>query len=325
MLGNPDHAVGGLSVRPPAGVELRPLGRGDLGEALAMAREMRDLPPLPDPSTVSARWERLVNSADAAPFVATADDEPAGLAVLVFRRRLNFATFEGWLSNLYVRPRFRGRGVGRMLAEAVVAEWRLRQGHRILVQVPAAAEAARATLGHLGFGETMIAFELSPLVDRVVPLPMPDGVTLRPLVEDDFEAVTRLIAQFGPRRSPVPDRMDAMRRTFAMHARAVAAGEAGSLVADLEGSTVGVAIMEWRDPFWDLRRQAWIPDLVVTEPMRGRGIGRALLEHALRAAVWAGASEMVLESGLRRSAAHRLYAAAGFAASGSTYALERDG
>lgn len=324
MLDNPDRAVGGLAVRRPAGVELRPLGRDDIAQAVGMAREQRDLPPLSDPGSMRERWERVVNSADTAPFLATADDEPAGLVVLAFRRRLNFATFEGWLSDLYVRPPFRRRGIGRTLAEAAVAEWRLRQGHRILVEVPAQAAAARATLQPLGFVESMIDFRISLPAGGGRVAQVPSGVSIRPLEDADFDAVTRLIAEFGPHRSPVPDRMEAVRRTFASHARAVAAGDSGSLVADLEGTTIGVCILEWRDAFWNAGRMAWIPDLVVTEPMRGRGIGRALLAAGLQRAVAAGAGEMRLESGQRRATAHRLFASVGFETTGTTFTLERE-
>ena len=51
---------------------------------------------------------------DAAPFMAVADGEPAGIILFRFRRRLNRATYEGWVSDLFVREPFRARGIGRM-------------------------------------------------------------------------------------------------------------------------------------------------------------------------------------------------------------------
>ncbi|MGH2385491.1 MAG: hypothetical protein ACRDGB_10660, partial [Candidatus Limnocylindria bacterium] len=76
-LGNPDHAVGGLAVPRPHGVELRPLGRDDFADALAMARELYGLPDA-DPQPHRAGFERLVNDPDATPFLAIADGEAAG-------------------------------------------------------------------------------------------------------------------------------------------------------------------------------------------------------------------------------------------------------
>ncbi len=40
QLGNPDRPVGGLAVPRPDGVDLRPLGRDDFTDALALAREL---------------------------------------------------------------------------------------------------------------------------------------------------------------------------------------------------------------------------------------------------------------------------------------------
>jgi GNAT superfamily N-acetyltransferase len=168
----------------------------------------------------------------------------------------------------------------------------------------------------------MLDFRLAPV--RGDEAAAPPGVTIRPVAPEDGEAVTRLIAEFGPQRSPVPDRMEAVLRTYAAHVRAVEAGDAASVVAELEGMTVGVCTLEWRRPFWDGTLHAWIPDLVVTEPVRGRGIGRALLQHVLRLASDAGASEANLESGPHRASAHRLYLAAGFVQSGRTHVIRRD-
>jgi GNAT superfamily N-acetyltransferase len=150
------------------------------------------------------------------------------------------------------------------------------------------------------------------------------GVSIRPLADGDGDAVTRLIAEFGPRRSPVPDRMEAVLRTYAAHAREVATGRAASIVAELDGTTVGVCTLEWQRVFWTDALWAWIPDLVVTEPVRGRGIGRALLFAALRAAGDAGAAEVRLESGAQRAAAHGLYRSTGFVETGRTWILRRE-
>jgi GNAT superfamily N-acetyltransferase len=238
------------------------------------------------------------------------------------RRRLNFATFEGWISELVLPNEPAGRALGDSLVQALVAEWRLRGGHRILASVPADDLARRAVLEGAGFEEAFIDFRLAPV--RVPEGPMPPGGRVRPLAEGDADAVTRLVAEFGSRRSPVPDRMDAVLRTYAAHARDVAAGRAGSLVADLEGTTVGVCTLEWQRPFWTGDLVAWIPDLVVTEPMRGRGIGLALLASALGVAREAGAAEVRLESGAQRAAAHGLYRSTGFVETGHTLVLRRE-
>lgn len=313
-LGNPDRAVGGLSVRTPPGVDLRPLGRDDFGVALSLVRELYELPET-DAQAHRGRYDALLRSVDAAPFLALADGEPVGIVIFRFRRRLGFARFQGWLSDLYVRPAFREKRIGRALVQACVEEWRLRQGISMMLETGAANVAARGLYDSLGFVESGKHFQLRPVVVRGVPAPA--DVELRLMMIDDFEPVTRLLGELGV---PVPteERMDAVRRTFVDHLRG--AGNA-SRVAVLDGSVVGVCTFELREPFFTLSPQAWIPELVVTDQARGQGIGAALLDCVLAEAAAAGAYACVLESGPQRAAAQHLYTAAGFADVGSFYVL----
>jgi GNAT superfamily N-acetyltransferase len=317
-LGNPERAVGGLAVPRPAGVDLRPLGRDDFANALNLARELYGLP---DDATEPhrARFESLVNDVDATPFLAIVENEPAGFIGFRFRRRLNHATFEGWVSDLYVRERFRSRGIGRALLAAVLAEWRLRGGHQVMLEVGADRTAARAVYEAAGFVNQGKYFEIAPVRTRgVAPWA---GVEIRAVVDDDadFDATTKLLAELG-RPAPAEDRLSALRRTFAQH---VSRDDTGSMLALLDGTPIGFISLEFRQPFFTTRPQAWIPDLIVTESARGRGIGAALLDAAFDEALRRGAYAAVLESGHQRGAAHLLYAAAGMADLGSFYTLAR--
>jgi GNAT superfamily N-acetyltransferase len=318
---NPERAVGGIAVRTPPGIELRPLGRDDLRAAVAMARELHGHPPLDDVMPLRPLLDAIVNSVDTAPFMAIDAGEAVGLGILRFRRRLNFATFEGWLSELFVRKEARGRGIGRALLDALVAEWRLRGSHRLPAKAPTGASAAAALFASAGLEEWMLDFRLRPV--EVVPPPMPPAVVIRPLAESDGEAVTRLLAEFGPARTPAPDRMEAVLRTFAAHAADVRAGRAYSTVAELGDEAVGFCSFEWQRPFWTNELHAWLPDLIVAEAHRGRGIGRALLADALAHARAGGATQVSLESGPGRSAAHALYRSMGFDQTGRTFLLRR--
>lgn len=316
-LGNPDRPVGGLSVPRPDGVELRPLGRDDFSAALAMARELYALPDA-DPEPFRPHYEALVNDVDAAPFLALADGQPAGFIGFRFRRRLNHATFEGWISDLVVPERFRGRGIGRMLLAAVIAEWRLRRGHTLELEVGYERIAARALYEAAGFVERGKYFEIGPIRVRGI---QPDGVEIRPITDDDadFGAVTRLLAELG-RPAPTEEKLSALRRTFAEHVRR---SSTGSRLAFLDGTPVGFVSLELRHPFFTTAPQAWIPDLIVTEPARGRDIGAALLDAAFAEASVRGAYAAALESGHQRATAHRLYATAGMSDVGSFFTLDR--
>ena len=317
-LGNPDRPVGGLAVPRPAGVELRPVGRGDLADALMLVRELYALPDTPtEPHRTT--FEGLVNDPDATPFLAFTEGEAAGYIGHRLRRRLNHATFEGWVSDLFVREPFRGRGIGRALLAAAVAEWRLRGGHQVMLEVGHERTAARALYEAAGFVNQGKYFEIAPVETRAVAPGA--GVGVRPIADTDgdFEATTRLLAELG-RPAPSDESLPALRRTYTEH---VGRADTGSLLALLGGTPVGFVSLEFRRPFYTLRPQAWIPDLIVTEGARGRRIGATLLDAAFVEAMRRDAYAVALESGHHRAVAHRLYTDAGMADVGSFYTLQR--
>lgn len=313
-LGNPDHPVGGLAVPLPAGVELRPVGRDDLAVMLQLARELYGLPES-DPARHRAAFDAMVNDPDAAPFLALADGEPAGMAIFRFRRRLGHRRFQGWLSDLYVRPGAARRGIGRALVRACIAEWQLRQGDSIMLEVATDNRVARSLYESLGFVETGLHFQQRPI--RVRDLAAADGIELRPVTPDDHEPMSRLLGELG---LPVPavEHVPALRRVLGEHLRDP---DWRGRVAVRDGDVVGMCTMVLRHPFFMPSPQAWIPELVVADRARGSGIGAALLDAALADAVAAGAYGCVLESGPQRRVAHGLYAAAGFADIGVFYVL----
>jgi GNAT superfamily N-acetyltransferase len=318
-LGNPDRPVGGLAVPRPDGVDLQPLGRDDFTDALALARELYGLDADAGLEPHRAAYEALVGDVDATPFLAVADGAPAGLIVHRFRRRLNHATFEGWVSDLFVRERFRGRGIGRLLLGAAIAEWRLRGGHQLELEVSHDRTVARRLYEAMGFVDQGKYFEIGPIRTRDVPRQA--GIEIRPIADSDadFNATTRLLAELG-RPAPSDEKLPALRRTYAQH---VGRDETGSMLAFRDGTPVGFVSLEFRQPFFTLRPQAWIPDLIVTETARGREIGAALLDAAFAEAQRRNAYSVALESGHHRSVAHRLYAAAGMADVGSFLTLAR--
>lgn len=316
-LGNPDRPVGGLAVPRPAGVEIRPLGRDDFANAIGLARELYVLD-VTDPEPLRPAYDALVNDPDATPFLAVADGEAAGLIVQRFRRRLNHATFEGWISDLVVRERYRGRGIGRALLASTIAEWRLRGGHQMMLEVSYDRTVARALYESAGFQNQGKYFEIGPVKTRGI---RADGAQIRRITDEeaDFEATTRLLAELG-RPTPTDDKLPALRRTYDQHVRR---SDTGSMLAFVDGTAVGFISLEMRQPFFTSRPQAWIPDLVVTEAARGGKIGAALLDAAFAEAARHGCYSAALESGDHRTIAHQLYLRAGMSDVGSFYTLSR--
>jgi ribosomal protein S18 acetylase RimI-like enzyme len=79
---------------------------------------------------------------------------------------------------------------------------------------------------------------------------------------------------------------------------------------DRHGATLGsLTLAVFRVP---TGMRAWIEDVVVDGDARGRGIGRALVEAALRLAAESGARTVDLTSRPSREAANHLYEEAGF-------------
>lgn len=93
--------------------------------------------------------------------------------------------------------------------------------------------------------------------------------------------------------------------------RRVVESEQALLLAACDGERIaGLLTLVWYDA--PSERKAWIEDVVVDEAARGLGAGRALVAEALREAVRAGASRVMLTSAPARKAARALYRKMGF-------------
>ncbi len=118
-----------------------------------------------------------------------------------------------------------------------------------------------------------------------------------------LEAVGRLIPQLTSNHPP-PD-------AAALQALLAAPGSLLLAVREREGGRIEglLTLVLYRVP---TGVRARIEDVVVDEAARGRGLGRALVEEALRLAQEAGANGVALTSNPRRAAANRLYQKMGF-------------
>jgi len=92
--------------------------------------------------------------------------------------------------------------------------------------------------------------------------------------------------------------------------RMLAAGELTVLLAG-EGPD-GIAQLRLAPSIWSDAPGAYLEELYVAPPKRGRGIGRALLNAAMDAAREAGADHIDLNTAETDTAARALYESAGF-------------
>lgn len=133
---------------------------------------------------------------------------------------------------------------------------------------------------------------------------------------EDWPQVARLLVELGRDVHPSATTTPSFTILFGGH---LAKRETRTLVAEAKGSVAGFLDMEFRQRLGHPRPQAWVNDLVVTEPMRGRGIGRALLERAEELARQRGCFRMSLETAKWRDATHRFYERDGWTANGTWF------
>ena len=126
---------------------------------------------------------------------------------------------------------------------------------------------------------------------------------IRAARRDDFEAVTRLLEELG--RPEVTPKTEADCR--AVYEGEIMDPDAHHIVAEHDGSVVAFASIHFRTRLNHPTEEVWIPDLIVTESARRRGIGRALLEEAERRGRERGCHMLQLESAYFRAEAHYMY------------------
>jgi ribosomal protein S18 acetylase RimI-like enzyme len=114
-------------------------------------------------------------------------------------------------------------------------------------------------------------------------------------------AVARLVPQLSPRRVPAG----------LTELEELVGAEGTNLIVARDGAEVlgMLTLIVYRVP---TGVRAWIHDVVVDEAARGRGVGEALTQEALRLAEEAGAISVELTTRQEREAANRLYRRLGF-------------
>jgi GNAT superfamily N-acetyltransferase len=132
----------------------------------------------------------------------------------------------------------------------------------------------------------------------------------------DWPAVATLLAELGrPDVRGTSDEPAAQR----LYERYLERPDAVALVAEAEGQLVGFVDVEFRNWLNFTAPQAWIPDLVVADGGRGRGVGTSLLVRAEEIARDRGCWAMALESANWREDAHSFYVSRGWKDTGRAF------
>ncbi len=125
----------------------------------------------------------------------------------------------------------------------------------------------------------------------------------------DLPAVVELVAAFRdalgrdrPTRSEIARRLERLRADPAVTLGIAAQGEA----------VLGYALQRRCFSLWAEGGAAVLEDLFVAEPVRDRGIGRRLVEHAIGEARKAGCEALSLDTNEHNAASTALYSGLGF-------------
>ncbi|MEA2458597.1 MAG: hypothetical protein QOC95_1569 [Thermoleophilaceae bacterium] len=135
---------------------------------------------------------------------------------------------------------------------------------------------------------------------------------------DDFEAVTRLLELLG--RPQVPPAAEADCR--AVFEEQITDPGAHHIVAEDSAGVIAFASLHFRSRLNHATEEAWVPDLIVAEEARRKGVGRALLDEIQRRARERGCHRIELESAYKRAEAHHMYRQFGMRDDGKSFSKE---
>jgi len=141
------------------------------------------------------------------------------------------------------------------------------------------------------------------------------AVGIRLATDADAPAIASLLVHLGypADAADVPERLRRLR----------SAGD-DAFVAEVDGATVGLATVHSRAVLHAARPVVQLTALVVPPEMRGRGVGRALVDEAERWGKDRGADRLVVTTALHRVDAPLFYERIGFEHTGRRHVKRLD-
>ena len=139
---------------------------------------------------------------------------------------------------------------------------------------------------------------------------------MRAAKSDDWAAVAGLLVELGRGVAAGTAEDPTHRMQFAGHLRRL---DSVTLVAEIDGAVIGVVDMEYHQRLGDHRPQARVNDLVVTQQVRGDGVGGELLGRAEVLARKRGCFRMALVTAGWREASIAFYAREGWSNYGAWF------
>ena len=148
---------------------------------------------------------------------------------------------------------------------------------------------------------------------------MVTDIPIREATENDLRAILNLYTLAGIGRD-TNFTLEEAREHFAIFRRYPSFR---IFVALIDGAVVGTYELLIMDNLAKRGRKSGVVEDVAVDPAyQGRGIGRAMMEHARAQCRQAGCYKLVLSSNLKREEAHRFYEAVGFQRHGYSFLTE---
>jgi GNAT superfamily N-acetyltransferase len=132
------------------------------------------------------------------------------------------------------------------------------------------------------------------------------SVEIRPARADEVDAVLPMYRWLFAAPGSEPPAWDPDRAGRAL-AEAITSPKSVVLVADCDGSLIGLCTAYLELNSVRFGQRCWIEDLAVDPGRRSQGVGAALLDAAADWARRHGATHLELDSGVARTDAHRFY------------------
>ena len=148
---------------------------------------------------------------------------------------------------------------------------------------------------------------------------MTTDITIREATENDLPAILNLYTLAGIGRD-ANFTLEEAREHFAIFRRYPSFH---IFIALVDGAVVGTYELLIMDNLAKRGRKSGVVEDVAVDPAsQGRGIGRAMMEHARAQCRQAGCYKLALSSNLKREEAHRFYEALGFQRHGYSFLTE---
>ena len=157
--------------------------------------------------------------------------------------------------------------------------------------------------------------------DSVDDLTVVDDVVVREASLKDVPAVLGLLVELGRPKPAGQPETEAFERMVEEY---IADVDKRVLVALADGKVVGMASVLLLPRLNHTTRELYIPELVVSQRYRGRGLGRELIEYCDGLAEESGCHRIRLESGNLRTSSHRFYRDLGFEQSALSFSKDTD-